>query len=227
MKPPILICSKNQKCLPVLLKSIECYVPEDVEIYICGSDYKLPKHTTQNFEHTYDTGGKAWNFITLKAFEKYDEVVHAADDCVLNPNSYQLLLEDVQFLKSLNKKIGIVAARTNYAKGMQNIRYGQGKLLGLSYEGEKKIVEVNYVAGIFDWVQKSTYIETPPIDWFSDDIQCTDMIKNGAMHYVSRSYIHHVGSQTYGHNYQSLTEASKKWIQENRPDMYVRFFGGN
>jgi hypothetical protein len=225
LKPPIFICSKTGKPLPVLLKSIELYVPEDVEIYICGSDYKLPKHKTHNFEHTYDTGGKAWNFMAQKVFENHDYGVACADDAVLNPDSYQQLIEDLELLLSAGKNVGLLAARTNYAKGWQNIRYGHGELIGLSYEGESKILGVDYVAGIFNTVSKSTFIPYPPIDWYSDDIQCLDMINNGSQHYVSRAYVHHVGSMTYGRNYKECSDASKEWVKENRPELYKTFFG--
>jgi hypothetical protein len=225
---PIIICSKTQKTLPVLLKSIECYVPQDVEIYLCceNDSYSklLPNHKVKHFIHSYDTGGKAWNFLTSKAFEDHEEVISCADDVVLNPNSYQLLLEDVEILKSTGKKIGQVCARTNYAKGYQNVRYGPGKLMGLGYESEAQIVPVDYVAGIFGWSQKSTWIPCPPIDWYSDDIVCLDMVKNGCTHYVSRSYIHHIGSVTYGHNFEQLSNDSREWIEENRPELVERFF---
>jgi hypothetical protein len=221
---PIVICSKTQKCLPVLLKSIELYVPEDVEIYLCGSDYKLPKHKTRNFVHTYDKGGDAWNFIVNKAFEDHGEAVACADDVVLNPSSYQDLMRDVQLIGQVDAKIASVAARTNYAKGLQNIRYGQGNLIGLNYEGEGKIIQTDYIAGIFNWVCKRTWIDNCPIDWYSDDIWCIDQIAKGHNLYIARAYIHHVGSQTYGTNYRQCSEDSREWIKENRPDLYHRFF---
>ena len=223
-KPPILICSKNQKCLPVLLKSVELYVPEDVEIYICGSEYKLPRHKTRNFEHTYDKGGKAWNFITNKAFEDYPEAVACADDVVLNPSSYQDLIADVELIKQVDDKIASVAARTNYAKGLQNIRYGQGILKGLNFEGETQIIQTDYIAGIFNWVSKHTWEDCAPIDWYSDDIWCMNQIAKGHNLYIARSYIHHVGSQTYGTNYKQCSEDSRLWIKENRPDLYPKWF---
>ncbi len=221
---PIVICSKTQKCLPVLLKSIELYVPEDVEIYLCGSDYKLPKHKTRNFIHTYDKGGDAWNFIVNKAFEDHGEAVACADDVVLNPSSYQDLMRDVQLIGQVDAKIASVAARTNYAKGLQNIRYGQGNLIGLNYEGEGKIIQTDYIAGIFNWVCKRTWIDNCPIDWYSDDIWCIDQIVKGHNLYIARAYIHHVGSQTYGTNYRQCSEDSREWVKENRPDLYHRFF---
>jgi len=221
---PIVICSKTQKCLPVLLKSIELYVPEDVEIYLCGSDYKLPKHKTRNFIHTYDKGGDAWNFIVNKAFEDHGEAVACADDVVLNPSSYQDLMADVELIKQVDDKMASVAARTNYAKGLQNIRRGQGELLGLNYEGEAKIIQTDYIAGIFNWVSKHTWIDNCPIDWYSDDIWCLDQLAKGHNLYIARAYIHHVGSQTYGTNYRQCSEDSREWVKENRPDLYHRFF---
>jgi hypothetical protein len=221
---PIVICSKTQKCLPVLLKSIELYVPEDVEIYLCGSDYKFPKHKTRNFVHTYDKGGDAWNFIVNKAFEDHKEAVACADDVVLNPSSYQDLMADVELIKQVDDKMASVAARTNYAKGLQNIRYGQGNLIGLNYEGEGKIIQTDYIAGIFNWVSKHTWIDNCPIDWYSDDIWCIDQIAKGHNLYIARAYIHHVGSQTYGTNYRQCSEDSREWVKENRPDLYHRFF---
>jgi hypothetical protein len=223
-RPPIVICSKTQKCLPVLLKSVELYVPEDVEIYICGSDYKLPKHKTRNFEHTYDKGGKAWNFIVKKAFEDHEEVVCCADDVVLNPTSYQDLITDVELIKEVDANIASVAARTNYAKGLQNIRYGQGSLVGLYFENESQIIKTDYIAGIFNWVAKNTWEENKPIDWYSDDIWCMDQVAKGHGIYISRAYIHHAGSQTYGTDYRKCSEESKEWIKENRPELYPMWF---
>jgi hypothetical protein len=228
MKPPIIICSKTQKTLPVLLKSIECYVPEDVEIYLCceDADYAklLPKHKVKHFVHTYDTGGKAWNFLTHTAFKEHTEVVACADDVVLNPDSYQKLIEDVNFLKTLGNKIGLVCSRTNYAKGYQNVRMSPGQLMGLTYESESQILPTDYLAGIFGWAQKLTWIPCPPIDWYSDDIVCMDMNALGCTHYVSRSYIHHIGSVTYGHNFKQLSNDSRAWIEANRPELVERFF---
>jgi hypothetical protein len=223
-KPPILICSKNQRCLPVLLKSVELYVPEDVEVYICGSDYQLPRHKTRNFPHNYDKGGKAWSFIVNKAFEDYEEAVPCADDVVLNPDSYQTLINDVELLKEFDPFIATVAARTNYAKGLQNIRYGQGELIGLNYTGEGQIIKTDYIAGIFHWVSKHTWLDIAPIDWYSDDIWCKDHLQKNNSLYISRAYVHHVGSQTYGTDYKKCSEASEEWIKTNRPDLYPLWF---
>lgn len=164
---PIGICSKNEKCLPVLLKSIELYVPEDVEVFITSPNKQfLPKHKVHHFVHTYETCGAAHNFIAHKIFETHDSFVSIDDDVVLNPNTYSVLMDDVNELKSMGFKLGAVAGRTNYAKGFQNIRTGSGKLTALTYESEGFIVETDYLAGILAWVQKSTWVSLAPIDWF-------------------------------------------------------------
>lgn len=223
--PPIVICSKTGKCLPVLMKSIECYVPRDVEIFLCGGDTDITTHRVYKFEHNFETSGAARKFINEKVWQHYDEMISADDDIVLNPNSYSLLLEDVSALKSAGITIGIVAGRTNYANGLQNVRRGQGQLDSLIYESENYIIETNYVAGIFCWVQKSTLTESPEISWYSDNIQCQDMLANGARHFVSRAYFHHIGSQTFGTDFQKCNEESREWIKAHRPDMYEAIYG--
>jgi hypothetical protein len=223
---PIGICSKNEKCLPVLLKSIELYVPEDVEIFITSPNIQsLPRHKVHHFVHTYETCGAAHNFIAHKIFETHDDFISIDDDAVLNPNTYGVLMEDVNLLKSMGFKIGCVAGRTNYAKGFQNIRRGEGNLSSLGYESENQIIETDYLAGIVSWCQKSTWIELPPIDWFADDLVCNDLIKNGCKLFVSRAYFHHVGSQTFGTDFAKCKQNSEVWLRENRPDMHKKYFG--
>jgi hypothetical protein len=224
---PIGICSKNEKCLPVLLKSIELYVPEDVEVFITSPNIQsLPKHKVHHFVHTYETSGAAHNFMAHKIFETHDNFVSIDDDVVLNPNTYSVLIDDVNHLKSMGIKIGGVAGRTNYAKGFQNIRKGEGKLYSLAYESEEIIIETDYLAGIVAWCQKSTWIDIAPIDWFSDDLICHDLIKKDCRLFISRAYFHHVGSQTFGTDFAKCKENSERWLRDNRPDMHKKYFGG-
>jgi hypothetical protein len=223
---PIGICSKNEKCLPVLLKSIELYVPEDVEVFITSPNKQfLPKHKVHHFVHTYETCGAAHNFIAHKIFETHDSFVSIDDDVVLNPNTYSVLMDDVNELKSMGFKLGAVAGRTNYAKGFQNIRTGSGKLTSLTYESEGFIVETDYLAGILAWVQKSTWVSLAPIDWFADDVACEEYLENESRLFISRAYFHHVGSQTFGTDFSKCAENSENWLRENRPDMHEKYFG--
>ena len=223
---PIGICSKNEKCLPVLLKSIELYVPEDVEIFITSPNKQfLPKHKVHHFVHTYETCGDAHNFIAQKIFETHEEFVSIDDDVVLNPSTYSILMDDVDYIKSMGYKIGAVAGRTNYAKGNQNIRTGSGNLTALAYESEGFIVETDYLAGILAWVQKSTWVSLAPIDWFADDVACEEYLEKESRLFISRAYFHHVGSQTFGTDFAKCKENSEDWLRNNRPDMHKKYFG--
>jgi len=54
---PIVIATKTAKCLPVLLSSIDQYVPEDVVVFVSGSDLRLPRHKTINVQNIGDNFG--------------------------------------------------------------------------------------------------------------------------------------------------------------------------
>jgi len=134
------------------------------------------------------------------------------------------LINDVEIVKKVDEKIASVAARTNYAKGYQNVRHGQGDLAGLTFESEGKILKTDYIAGIFNWITRKTWEPCAPIDWYSDDIWCRDQTAKGHGIYVSRAYIHHVGSATYGRDFGQCSENSRQWIKNNRPELYPLWF---
>ena len=50
-------------------------------------------------------------------------------------------------------------------------------------------------------------------------MQCFDIRQRGYEVFVSRSYVHHVGSQTLGvANYEEDAKNSREWLLENRKD---------
>ena len=65
----------------------------------------------------------------------------------------------------------------------------------------------------------------PPTNWFSDDVMCRDLDKFGYQHFISRSYVHHAGSQSIGRDSQKLMDAPREWIKENRPEYYKEWYG--
>jgi hypothetical protein len=154
--------------------------------------------------------GEAYNIAVNEAFKRYDEIIVANDDIVLTPTSYSRLMEDVEHLKQFNK-LGWVVARSDEVRPMQ-----QGKT--------DKTFEVPVVSPLFGYVSKEAWVDFPPINWYSDDIQSIDMSANGYRHFVSRSYIHHVGSQTIGQNNQKNHLDAEPWIKENRPDLHAIWF---
>lgn len=218
---PIVIATKTAKCLPVLFASINEYVPLDVEIIVSGSDLRLPRHKTTNLPNLGKNFGESYNYVVNYAFIDYDEVIVANDDIVLTPTSYSQLLEDVALLK--NNTLGWVCSRADYVKGDQNIRQGT-KRVGIKYVEESQIQETDFCAPLFGYVNKEAWIDYKPINWYSDDIQCLEMKVNDCKHFVSTSYIHHVGSQTISMDHSKNDIEAKTWIKENMPNLYRHWF---
>ena len=215
---PIVICTVNSKCVPVLRASIERYAP-DTELIV--------------FEGKESTFGEAYNGALQKVFEKYDEVIVANDDIVLTPWSYKYLLEDVEAQRTaFGRKVGIVGAHSDSAAHRQNVRYQNGAHNALSpyynkWDWELACRESDIVAPLFAWVSKEAFGEAqfPPLNWFSDDVICLDLKAKGFKNFISKSYVHHVGSQTVGQDFGALNGASVAWLRQNRPDYANMWFG--
>jgi hypothetical protein len=154
--------------------------------------------------------GEAYNIAVNEAFERYDEIIVANDDIVLTPTSYSRLMEDVEHLKQFNT-LGWVVARSDEVRPMQ-----MGKT--------NQIYETPVVSPLFGYVSKEAWVDFPPINWYSDDIQSIDMSAKGYRHFISRSYIHHVGSQTIGQDNTKNHSAAEPWIKANRPDLHAIWF---
>ena len=193
-------------------------------VYISGSDIKLPRHKTVNMPNTAKNFGDAFNAVMGKAFEEHDEVVCCNDDIVFNPYTWQTLAKDITRLRSENVPLGWVACRSDYARGYQNVRMGEGRMNFFRYESEHKIIMAEIIAPICAYIHRDAWVDFPPLNWYSDDVQSLDMIAKGFFHFVSRAYVHHVGSQTCGFDAKNLIESAKPWILENRPELYKQWF---
>ena len=221
----IVIATKNSKCLPMLAASITFYLPEFFTVYISGSGMILPKHRTITSDNTAANFGDAYNAVALQAFEDgHEDIIVCNDDVVLTPYTWQTMAEDLKIIPEKNRCW--VAARADYARGMQNIRYQQdGDRNGtIRHASENSIIEVDVIAPIFAHITKDAWINFPPLNWFSDDIQCLDLQSTGGKHYISRAYVHHVGSQTCGPDFKQCIEDAKPWIQANRPELAELWF---
>ena len=207
-QPAIVICTVNSACLEVMLASIKAYVPAGVE-----------KHVHFNVGATF---GEAYNFAMRDAFTRHTELVICNDDIVFTPTTWTRLLADVALLKEAVANLGYVAARSDYARGAQNIRCGTGRLDFLRFESERSIVETPVIAPICAWIHRDSWIDFPPINWFSDDVQCADMKRR---HFVSRAYVHHVGSQTCGNDAAKCMADAEPWLKANRPALHAQHFG--
>lgn len=191
---PIVVCTIGSPSLAVFEASVKTYVP-DVEVFIS-------RNRGSNF-------GEAYNIAVNEAFKRFDEIIVANDDIVLTPTSYSKLLEDVEHLKRFNQ-LGWVVARSDEVRPLQM--------------GKGDVFEVSVVSPLFGYISKQAWVDFPPINWYSDDIQSIDMGANGYRHFVSRSYIHHVGSQTIGQDNTKNHFAAEPWIKKNRPDLHAIWF---
>jgi glycosyltransferase involved in cell wall biosynthesis len=204
------------KCLPVLQASIKAYAP-DVPHLIYS-----PKK---------ETSAKSYDVALKIAFQEYDEVIVCADDLVLTPDSYRLICEDIDNLKAIHgDKLGIVAAHTDFTRYTQNIRYQQSPSDKLEYgkwSWEHECRPIKRLSPIFHYMSKTAYeaCQIAPIEWYSDDVWCEDLNALGYHHYISRSYVHHAGSQTLGQNTQKLHDEAMPWLIKNRPQYLDLFFG--
>lgn len=205
--PAIIVCTVHGACLDVMTASLNAYVPRDVDRYV---HHKVGN----NF-------GDAYNFAAREAFKRHDEILVCNDDIVFTPTTWAVLLADVAHLRKVVPNLGYVATRSDYARGEQNVRSGRGKIDFLRYESERHIAETPVIAPICAWIHRDSWVDFPPINWFSDDVQCADMKRR---HFISRAYVHHVGSQTCGQDAQRCYEDAEPWLLANRPELHARFY---
>ena len=226
---PICIATVHGKGLPVLLESIKQYAPEAF-IYLRG-----PENVIGGYENCRLIFGEARNFG-----DDYNEVIDDAlkyaqgcivcnDDVVLTPTSYQRLLEDVEIIKELVPQVGWVAARSDSVRAAQNIRFNpDGDPLYMNrFKSESFIREAGVIAPIFAYISRDAWAHGRfgPLNWYSDDVSCFDLNRLGYCHFVSSSYVHHVGSQTVGSDVEALNAQARPWIEANRPEYVADFFG--
>jgi len=223
----LVIATKNGNCLPVLAASITCYLPDFFTVYLSGSGMIMPKHRTITSDNTSDNFGDAYNAVVNQAIaDGHKDLLVCNDDIVFTPYTWQTLAEDLQRIPEKDR--GWVATRSDYARGMQNVRFRhEGDRDAIRHKSEDAIVEVDVIAPICAYIAADAWIDFPPINWFSDDIQCLDMAEKGLKHHISRAYVHHVGSQTCGPDFRQCVEDAKPWIQQNRPELAELWFKTN
>ena len=111
----------------------------------------------------------------------------------------------------------------------QNIRFpvDNDDFVGLKRRSEDQVKLTEVIAPIFASISREAWdtAKFPSTNWYSDNIICHDLQKAGFQHFVSRAYVHHVGSQTVGTDFQKCHEEPREWIKANRPDMYEEIYG--
>lgn len=173
--------------------------------------------------------GEAYGFATRSAGA--DELILMNDDAVLVPDSIPLLLEDAALVRREHPgvRIGMLAARSNFVGGPQNIRVANDSPLrpnGNGFESEGRILPLARVSPILARIERAALEAIggfPPINWFSDDLMCYDLMKSGYTNLVSRAYVHHIGQRATtrgGVTEKDLHRDGLAWVREHRPDFW-------
>lgn len=218
----IVIATKTAKCLPVLLASIDEYVPEEVTVIIAGSDLECSRHNTVNLPNNGTNYGDSYNDVVRYAFEMFPEIIVANDDIVLTPSSFDLLIDDKVLLK--NHNLGWLCSRADYVRGLQNIRDAGETRNGIKFVEENQVIQSDILSPLFGMISREAWVDYMPINWYSDDIQCLQISANGYKNYISRSYVHHVGSQTIGMDHNKNDQEAKVWLKNNIPELHQIWF---
>jgi hypothetical protein len=151
----------------------------------------------------------------------FPEIIVANDDIVLTPSSFETLIEDKVLLQ--NHSLGWLCSRADYVRGAQNIRNGEVRN-GIKFVEEDQIFQSDVLSPLFGIISREAWIDYKPINWYSDDIQCLEIRAAGYNNYVSRSYVHHVGSQTVGMDHQKNNDEARGWIKAYMPELYELWF---
>lgn len=200
MALPIAVCTAGSKCLSVFGASAHTY----------AFDHKLFVHYPKHL-----TFGEAYNEIMDLLFISHDEILIANDDIVLTPNTISTLLEDVETLKSTVPKLGVVGTWADNVRGLQSIKENPGG----------QIKRVKALSPILAWISREAFTAArfPPLNWYSDDVICADLAELGYEHYLSRAYVHHVGSSTIGPDDWKNHYDAMPWLKANRPQYVQRW----
>ena len=189
----LVVASKSEQApyFKMMDASMNCYAIGVVKTYNVGE------------ANPYTTFGEAYNALVNDAVAKgWHRIIIANDDIVLRPDTLKLLTEDADALDAQGIRWQWLAARTDWVRHTaQNIRYpyANRELRAVGYPEEQRVVEVPVVSPIFAMIRADRWKdigEFAPISWFSDDEHCYRGAKLGYRNYVSRAYVHHIGSQT-------------------------------
>jgi hypothetical protein len=225
---PICIATVHGKGLGVLLESIRQYAPEH-PVYLHG-----PESVIEKFDATLKIFGQPsnfgddYNYVIRRALQDYDQCLVANDDIVLTPTSIKVLMEDVQIINTMHSvKAGWVASRSDAARPCQNVRITEQpeRLHFYKFPSEAHIKMVEEVSPILAWINKEAFgCGFPPLNWYSDDVHCRDLVERGYSHFVSASYVHHIGSHTIGFDAKKLHDQALPWLQTHRPEYAKAWF---
>jgi hypothetical protein len=154
------------------------------------------------------------------------DFIGVSDDVVLHPDSVATLLEDVALIRSRGYDPGFVACRSNFAPGPQNVRSANGGTWAgsvMGYSSEATILLADRVSPFCAYISRraTDVVGDVGVEWFSDDLACFDLARQGFTNWVSRAYVHHVGMRSSADGLDAgerLNREAQDWLALNRPD---------
>jgi hypothetical protein len=224
----------------VALASIAAYAP-GIDVVLAWNGREEPRDLPTNPRvrlvkqiEGIRTASAAWNFAATQT--DAEELLILGDDCVLLPDSLDLLFDDIATIErsqTAGQKLGIVGTRSNFVSGAQNIREANGgQRQGIRFDSEARIFAIEMVVPVAAWVRHDVFDSVgglPNTNWFGDDLFSWDLANAGYTHYLSRAYVHHVGERATGESrsQQDLYDEGIAWLEEHRPDFLKARLGAN
>jgi hypothetical protein len=214
--------------LTVLLTSLRVYNPA-VHVTVAYKGARPKLFGADFIEQPEDCAhfGDACRFLLQTKHTKNDEALcFLNDDTVVMPDTLEMAALDVQALTQQGQKIGMLGFRSNFVAGYQNVRVmhpGDNQLYMLKFPSESKILRVSQVFGVgfvtMRHALQDISLDWTRLHWYSDDLLSYDLTQKGYGHFVSRAYIHHIGSRSGGQErWAQWDQEGKDWIIKNRPD---------
>lgn len=208
------------------------YIPQDVRLYVYLKDAtttRIPDNIAsfrncRFYDNTASNFGDAYNTAARQMIaDGNTSFAIANDDVMFDPITWGRLQWDWQHVNETRQNVGCVAARTNNVRPTaQNIRYSAGEPLEyVRYNIENYILPIDIISPILAVYNAEAWVDFPPINWYSDDVQCYDIRKKGYGIYIGLSYIHHIGSTTMKpETWPDEIKKSNAYLLEHRPDVY-------
>jgi hypothetical protein len=230
MRFAIAVASVKGRCLPVMLASCREYAPT-ARVYLRTPVDAPRREVYRQLRGVPRNFGEDYNEVIDAVFaDGNDFAIVANDDVVLTPTSVEMLVEDYRMVEDeYGDLVGWVCSRCDAARPMQNVRSNpfDESMNYFRFPWESCILPMDVISPIFGIISRDAWRQSkfPPLNWYSDDVHCQDLGAKGYKHFLSRSYVHHVGSDTTGMDGEKLTLASVPWIRENRPQYANQWFG--
>lgn len=220
--------------LRICLQAIDSYAIDFVdEVVIAWDGPHAPDGVPQGPKYRYlhrpegldSAQAMGWGIEQSQA----EEIFHMQDDAVLHPDAIRFMLEDLDILAQNRPDllIGLLGARSNYVAGHQNVRSANGGKWDygtITYDTEWQILQTDIVFPVLAWYTRSAFEQVggfaKGIIWSNDVLFNYDLSNAGYTHFISRAYVHHVGSRatTESSNIPQLEAESIAWMKANRPD---------